>query len=184
MTYPTQSVFVHSGSWNASSRQHPVMDWMEKYTREFDRSRAFATGTPSDWLTADFSVQMSDGTRISGREEAVQALTEKYAPFTGGHKHDPTELLVWEEGGEWCMFGHAKCFVGFQGLRENGEFEDPQGEGKWNVVVEAAYRFVYVKDEAARGGYKMKETRIYADPMPAVGFMLKSGLASAKDLGL
>ena len=30
----------------------------------------------------------------------------------------------------------------------------------------------------------MKETRIYADPMPAVEFMLKQGIVTAKDVGL
>jgi hypothetical protein len=30
----------------------------------------------------------------------------------------------------------------------------------------------------------MKEAVIYADPMPAIEFMLKQGIVSAKDLGL
>lgn len=158
------------------------MAWMEQYTYEFDRSRAFASGSASDWLTADFSVQHSDGMRVAGREAAVASMTEKYAPFTGGHKHDPTELLMWKEGEQWCMFGHAKCFVGFEGAA-GAKVEDPQGEA-WDVVVEATYRFVYVEDEGGRGGIKMKETLIYADPTPAMQFMVKQGVVSAKDLGL
>lgn len=181
MSYPTQPVFVHKGSWDDETRLHPVMQWMEDYTHEFDRTRAFATGSPSDWLTSDFSVQLSDGTRITGMKDAIHALTEKYAPFSGGHKHDPTELLTWEEGDHWCMFGHAKCFIGFEGVAAS--VKDPQGQS-WNVVVEATYRFVYVKDESGTGGYKMRETKIYADPTPAVEFMMKQGIASAKDLGL
>jgi len=181
MSYPTKPVFVHKGSWDDETRQHPLMKWMEDYTHEFDRTRAFATGSPSDWLTSDFSVQLSDGSRITGMQDAIKALTEKYAPFSGGHKHDPTELLTWEEGDHWCMFGHAKCFIGFEGVEAN--VKDPQDQS-WNVVVEATYRFVYVKDESGQGGYKMRETKIYADPMPAVEFMLKQGIVSAKDLGL
>jgi hypothetical protein len=183
MSYPTQPVFIHKGSWNANTRLHPVMEWMEQYTYEFDRTRAFATGSPSEWLTPDFSVQHSDGTRFTGMEAAVKSLTSKYAPFSGGHKHDPTELLTWEEGEQWCMFGHAKCFIGFDGASVAADVTDLQGRS-WNVVVEATYRFVYVRDESGHGGIKMKETRIYADPMPAVEFMLKHNIASAKDLGL
>jgi len=33
-------------------------------------------------------------------------------------------------------------------------------------------------------GIKIKETRIYADPLPALGFMLQNKMVSAKDLGL
>lgn len=82
------------------------------------------------------------------------------------------------------MFGHAKCHIGFEG--ETPTIKDPQGEeGKgYNVIVEATYRFVYVKDDGAPGGYRMSETKIYADPMPAVQFMLQKGIVSAKDLGM
>lgn len=41
MSYPTTQVFIHKGSWDDETRQHPVMHWMEQYTKEFDRSRAF-----------------------------------------------------------------------------------------------------------------------------------------------
>lgn len=123
---------------------------------------------------------MSDGKRIEGRSAAVAALVEKYAPFTGGHKHCPTELLVWREGEEWVMFGHARCYIGFEGVEK--EVKDPEGD-MWNVYLEAAYRFVYIEDASAKSGYKIKETRIYADPTPAVGLMLQKGLATAEQLG-
>lgn len=182
MSYPTHPVFIHSGGWDDETRQHPVMKWFEQCTHEFDRTRAFANGTPSDWLAPDFNVQLSDGTRIAGLQPAVQALIEKYAPFTDGHKHDPTELLVWEEENHWCMLGHAKLFIGFKGTDKT--IEDPQGE-KWNVAIEATYRFAYVRDDTGSGsGFKVKEMKICADPMPAVGFMLKHEIVSAKDLGL
>lgn len=124
---------------------------------------------------------MSDGTIASGREAGVKALTDKYAPFTGGHKHDPTELFTWQEGDHWCMFGHARCYIGFED--QANTVKDQHGDA-WNVVVEATYRFVYVKDDSAPKGFRMRETKIYADPMPAVQFMLKKGIVSAKDLGM
>jgi hypothetical protein len=79
------------------------------------------------------------------------------------------------------MFGHAKTFVGFGGI--DGTISDNDGN-KWSAVMEAAFRFWYVKDESGPDGIKLKETRIYADPMPAVGFMLQKGIVTAKDLGL
>jgi hypothetical protein len=79
------------------------------------------------------------------------------------------------------MFGHAKTFVGFEGI--DGTISDNDGN-KWSAVMEAAFRFWYVKDESGPDGIKLKETRIYADPMPAVGFMLQKGIVTAKDLGL
>ena len=79
------------------------------------------------------------------------------------------------------MFGHAKTFVGFKDVE--GKFTDNEGK-KWSAVMEAAFRFWYVKDENGPDGIKIKETRIYADPLPALGFMLQNKMVSAKDLGL
>jgi hypothetical protein len=79
------------------------------------------------------------------------------------------------------MFGHAKTFVAFEGVE--GSISDNEGK-KWSAVMEAAFRFWYVRDDSGPDGFKIKETRIYADPMPAVGFMLQKGIVSAKDLGL
>ena len=50
--------------------------------------------------------------------------------------------------------------------------------------MEAAFHFWYVKDSNGPDGIKIKETRIYTDPMPALGFMLRDKMVSAKDLGL
>jgi hypothetical protein len=184
MSYPTQQVFIHKGSWDDESRLHPVMKWMETYTYEFDRTQVFTKGgSPNDWLTSDFSVTLSDGTRITGMESALQALKEKYAPFSGGQKHDSTELLMWEDGEQWVMFGSAKVYVGFDGVDVAKEIRDLQGEA-WHAAIRATYRFVYVREESKHGGFKMKEAVIYADPMPAIEFMLKQGIVSAKDLGL
>lgn len=79
------------------------------------------------------------------------------------------------------MIGHAKTYVGFKDVE--GTIADNEGK-KWSAVMEAAFRFWYVKDESGPDGIKIKGTRIYADPMPALGFMLQKGMVSAKDLGL
>lgn len=79
------------------------------------------------------------------------------------------------------MIGHAKTHVGFKDVE--GTITDNEGK-KWSAVMEAAFRFWYVKDESGPEGIKIKKTRIYADPMPALGFMLQKGMVSAKDLGL
>lgn len=50
--------------------------------------------------------------------------------------------------------------------------------------MEAAFHFWYVKDQNGPDGIKLKGSRIYADPMPVLGFMLQNEMVSAKDLGL
>lgn len=40
--------------------------------------------------------------------------------------------------------------------------------------MEAAFHFWYVKDQNGMDGIKIKGMRIYADPMPALGFMLQN----------
>jgi hypothetical protein len=92
-------------------------------------------------------------------------------------------VLPWyrEEENGWAAFGHAKTYIGFEGV--DGKISDKEGK-KWSTIVEAAFRFWYVKDESGPQGIKLKETMIYADPMPAVGFMLQNGIVTAKDLGL
>ena len=79
------------------------------------------------------------------------------------------------------MIGHAKTYVGFKDVE--GTISDNEGK-KWSAIMEAAFQFWYVKDQNGPDGIKIKETRIYADPMPALGFMLQNQMASAKDLGL
>ncbi|GAB7333509.1 hypothetical protein MBLNU13_g05094t3 [Cladosporium sp. NU13] len=182
MSFPTQQAFIHSGDWDEETRKHPAMKWMERYTREQIDVRTWANGAdPNEWHTSDFALQKSDGTRREGADKANDALGEIYGPFTGGQKHEPTFLVCWEEGDGWSMIGHAKTYVGFQGVE--GTITDNEGKN-WSAVMEAAFRFWYVKDESGPDGIKIKETRIYADPMPALGFMLQNKMVSPKDLGL
>ena len=79
------------------------------------------------------------------------------------------------------MIGHAKTYVGFKDVE--GTITDNEGK-KWSAVMEAAFQFWYVKDQSGPECIKIKETRIYADPMPALEFMLQNKMVSAKDLGL
>jgi len=199
MSFPTQPVFVHTGDWDEESRKHPAVKWMEEYTKTQVDSRVWTDGkVMNDWHTSDFAYQRSDGGRREGVDKVNGALTEVYGPFSA-HKHRPTFLLCWyaysllpdkqishkhyrrEDGNGWTIFGHAHVYVGFKGVE--GTITDPDGD-KWSAVMEAAFRFWYVKDESGKDGIKIQETRTYADPMPAIGFMLQKGIVSAKDLGL
>jgi len=70
MSVPTVPTFIHTGTWDDQTRAHPAMAWMESYTRSVD-NRSWTTGTPaSEWHTAEFTLQKSDGTVIHGGEAA------------------------------------------------------------------------------------------------------------------
>nr|OQO20178.1 hypothetical protein B0A51_11680 [Rachicladosporium sp. CCFEE 5018] len=182
---PTAQAFVHDGNWDAETDGNQAMKFMGNYTRNYVDNRDFMKADAKifdKWHTKDFVFQKSDGTRTSGADDTAKALQEVYAIFSGGHKHRPTSLACWDEkDGSITMFGHAKVYVGFEG--HDKTVTDDDGD-KWNAVMEGGFRFWYVKDESGVDGIKIKETRIYADPMPAIGYALKNGILSPKDLGL
>lgn len=81
MSYPTKSVYVHTGSWDDETRSHPCMAWMEKYTTTIIDERKWDTPT-GDWHTSDFTFQKSTGEVAEGGDAAWKTLAEVYATFS------------------------------------------------------------------------------------------------------
>ncbi|KAK5170611.1 uncharacterized protein LTR77_005200 [Saxophila tyrrhenica] len=177
MAYPTVQAFVHYGSWDDETRSHPAMKWMEDYTKSVVDSKAWQTDTsPLEHHTPDFHLQRSNGTITQGAEAAWSALAEIYGPFAA-HKHDPEFLLTFDVEDGWRMIGVANVFFKFAGS-DGGAITDPQGE-KWDGVSPAAFSFRYVKEGE---GIKLKETKIFSDPSPALKLMLQDGALDGEHL--
>ena len=81
MSYPTKSVFIHTGSWDDESRSHPAMKWMEDYTTNIIDTRAWDTPT-NKHHSSDFAVQKSTGQVVEGGDAAWKSIAEIYAPFS------------------------------------------------------------------------------------------------------
>ncbi|KAK8215455.1 hypothetical protein M8818_002076 [Zalaria obscura] len=177
MSFPTQNVFVHEGSWDSITRKHPAMDWMEKYTNNFD-ARNFDIPA-SEWHASTFAIQKSDGQVVSGADKAWAAVKEIYSPFTA-NLHEPIFLYCSETENGWQMFGIANVFVNLQGQAGPGEQKVKSVEGKeWDAVLPTAFYLEYVRED---GGIKLNKTKIFGDPTPAVGLLLQRGVMKPEDL--
>ncbi len=105
MSLPTVSAFEHHGTWDAETRQHPAMAWMETFTRGQIDGKKFSTPY-NDYHADDFSFQLSNGTVVHGGADAWAAVAQLYAPFQA-HLHEPSYLLVTERESGWNMLGVA-----------------------------------------------------------------------------
>ena len=124
---------------------------------------------PSPSQTSDWTLQTSDGKSFSGAEKAWAQLAVTYGPFEA-HKHDPTFLCCFDDKEDgYQMIGVANVYFSLGGPRN--AVKDPQGES-WDGSTPGAFHFHYVKED---GGLKLKFTRIYSDPSPALKVMLEAG---------
>ncbi|KAK3110986.1 hypothetical protein LTR53_014188 [Teratosphaeriaceae sp. CCFEE 6253] len=174
MAYPTQPALVSTGTWNATTRSHPAMKWMEHYTTTIIDGRQFAGPSPASAAsvghTADWTLQKSTGEVVEGAEKAWAALAEVYAPF-GAHVHDPVFLVCWETGKGWDMLGIASLWYNLQAPGE-GKIKGFGGK-EWDG-------FSYVK--GGKDGVELARTEIYSDPSAALVQMLKRGMLTPEQL--
>jgi hypothetical protein len=75
------------------------------------------------------------------------------------------------------MIGVANFYFKLQGGPGNA-VKDPQGE-QWDGVGPGGFHFNYVKDGS---GIKLKQTRIFSDPSPALKLMLQAGALNGEQL--
>lgn len=178
MSYPTQPVWIHNGSFDDESRKLPVMKWMEHYTKEIIDKRAWDTPV-SSYHTHAFSLQKSTGEVIHGAENAWKSLTQDvYAPFSS-QCHDPTFAMVWEKENGWGMFGIANLYYN---LVVPGDGEKVKAVGsEWDGVVPAAFRFSYTHNGSGED-IKLEKTEIFNDPSAAIVMMMKRGMLKPDDL--
>ncbi|KAK3075491.1 hypothetical protein LTR53_001108 [Teratosphaeriaceae sp. CCFEE 6253] len=202
MAYETQPAFVSTGTWNATTRSHPAMKWMEHYTTTTIDGRQFAGPSPASATsvghTADWTLQKSTGEVVEGAEKAWVALAEVYAPFAA-HVHDPVFLVCWETAKGWDMLGIASLWYNLQAPGE-GKIKGFGGE-EWDGVlpseypqswhhrwegsvlircVPGAFKFSYVK--GGKDGVELARTEIYSDPSAALVQMLKRGMLTPEQL--
>ncbi|MCJ1303633.1 hypothetical protein MMC08_006443 [Hypocenomyce scalaris] len=181
MAYPTVPAFEHYGSWDAETRKHPAMAWMESYTLGIIDAKKFST--PYNYYHGDnFSFQLSNGTIVQGGAAAWEAAAQVYAPFPA-HLHEPSYLLATESASGWKMLGVANVYFALPGPPSaEAKVKDLSGK-EWDVVVPSSFHFEYEKsDKAKEGGIVLKSTKIYGDTAPVLVRMLKQGLVKPEDL--
>jgi hypothetical protein len=176
MTFPTKSAFIHEGTWDEASRQHPATEWMEQFTHAFN-ARSNWDQAYSDWHTSDFTMIKPDGTVHHGNEEGFKQIKALYEPFTNEY-HQPYFSIWYEIDEGYEMLGLAHLYgnlVGEPGADET-KYEDDQGR-QWDVKIPGAFRFAFRKtDKAAHGGFEMSRAEILSDSMPAVMILSKRGV--------
>jgi hypothetical protein len=152
---------------------------MEDYTRHYFDKRQYIKGEgDEEHHTAEFHLQKPDGTIIKGRDEAMKALKEMYAPFAA-HKHVPDFFISWETDYGWEMTGVANMYFKLHGLDE-GSVTDPEGEKGWHGYCPGGFQFEYAKDDS--GKIKLRKTRIFSDSSPALKVMLQNKQLNAEQL--
>lgn len=135
-------VQVHRGPWDAETRKHPAMKWLEDYTVNCIDSRAFDQ-PHSVWHSDDFSLLKTDGTEIKGAKEAWANTAEIFAPFTS-HLHQPFYLCCTETKYGYEMLGQAWVFANFPGAASAGEKKHKDAHGKeWDMKVRWKWSPIY-----------------------------------------
>ena len=129
-----ETVQVHSGPWDAETREHPAMKWLEDYTVNCIDSRAFDKPY-SVWHSDDFSLLKTDGTEIKGGKEAWASVGELFAPFTS-HLHQPMYACCTETKNGYEMLAQAWIFANFPGVASAEEQKHKDAQGKeWDMKV-------------------------------------------------
>ncbi|KAL8689355.1 MAG: hypothetical protein Q9218_004958 [Villophora microphyllina] len=185
MSFPTQPAHIHNGGFNAESRKHPVLEWMEDYTRNAIDSRSWGSGTPYwEWHTEDWTLQTANGAIYHGGENAwKEGIPSVYSLFKA-HLHEPNFAVTFETSDGWEMIGQADMYAYLPVPGSEQKIKDPSGK-EWDCVTNSAFHFYYVKDEKAKHhGMLLKKTMIFADSGPALMLMLKRGQVKLADLGL
>ncbi|KIW11210.1 hypothetical protein PV08_10510 [Exophiala spinifera] len=181
--FPTKPAFIHRGTWDDETRAHPAMKWMEEFTLNFNRRGGWEEAR-TDWHSDDFSLVKSDGTEVRGHEPAWEQVKAMYGFFTS-ELHEPYLLVCWETDDGWEMLGQANFYANCVGGDEKSSGERQQQQKKvkdlqgreWDVKIPSAFRFVYVKtDAAAHGGIELKRCEIMSDSMPAVQILMQRGV--------
>ncbi len=102
MSYPTQPAYIHTGDWDAETRSHPAMKFMENFTRNAFDKRSWTTGTPAtEWHVPDYTLHKANGEVFHGAEKAWnEEIPGIYAPFAA-HLHEPEFCVCWETEEGW-----------------------------------------------------------------------------------
>lgn len=183
MSVKTIPTFVHNNDWDATSRQHPAMEWMERYTRKFDEGLPAMEAELDKWHDENFEYIAANGTKSNGIKAAFEALKQTYGPLAAYH-HEPYYLNCYAAPGgaegDYEMIGLAHVFVDAPGERTGEGVQDLTGR-KWEASLPGGFKFYYrrVGDD-----FRLARTEIFSDSGPVVSLLLRKGVVSAKDLGL
>ncbi|KAF2401288.1 hypothetical protein EJ06DRAFT_529413 [Trichodelitschia bisporula] len=175
MTVPTTPAFIvpNATDWK-DLIAHPVMAWMQEYTRRFDKGEIQGLDF-NTFCTSDLKYEKMDGTIWTGGERAWDAVLETYAPFKET-KHAPSgTVVVWETEKGWEMMGQVTLWGD---LKLPGDSLVVDSEGRaWDTAGPAMFHFKYVKDpEAPHGGLRISECKVCADRAGTYQEMMKRGM--------
>lgn len=174
----TAPVFIHTGTWDDTTRNHPAMKWMEDYCIEFDKG----TFQPT-WYTSGLLFHKANGEVVKGRDQAIAAMKQLYSPLTA-HFHEPTYISCCETSNGWEMIAQATLFGNLSGNPAEGEEKKKDKSGReWDIAVPSGFHVHYVKG-GDNGGLLIDKAEIMSDSGVPMGIMLKRGLIGARDLGL
>ncbi|MCJ1319178.1 hypothetical protein MMC15_004511 [Xylographa vitiligo] len=179
-SFPTVTAFVHNGSWDDTTREHPALKMMETITNEFDKTNVL---NPA-WYAADSSFQKTDGSQHHGLEAAMMTTRQNYEPLQT-HYHEPHSIVCVETDDGYKMWGQATLFGNLAGVPAEGETKVTDRMGReWDVELPGGWFNYYVRDEHAKNGLGMviKRSEVAADSAITMRAMLKRGLISASDL--
>jgi len=76
MSFPTQEAFVHTGTWDSTTRKHPAMKWMETYTNDIIDGRKFHETASSVGWTSEFTPKKSTGEVVEGADKGMSPTSE------------------------------------------------------------------------------------------------------------
>ena len=181
MSYPTQPAFIqYSSGWEQRWRTHPVYDFMCEHHLAFDEGN-MKTQPYTDWHTSELTLTKPNGETVSPGQPSWDALLEQYAPFSA-HRHQPVWVAIWEtDDGGYEFVGNAKMFADLLVPGGVKSKQDSNGR-KWDVEGQAMSMCRFVRDPSGPKGLKLAYFKLFLDPTPLMGEMVKRGMVNGSDL--
>ena len=176
MSIPTTPATIYHGDFDATTRQHPALKYLEDYRNDYDTHNF-----DPKWYSPSYVYVAPDGTQHEGREPALVALKAMYGPLKA-HFHEPFYLNCVETDYGYELLGRATLWADLPGEPAAGEQKKKDKKGKeWDMGGPGCFHFQLEKQG---DGLRIRRTDINADTGPLVMGMLKRGVISTKDLGL
>lgn len=173
------------------------MAFMKDYAAALDATASSRTGlkytgpgSPSKWLTEDFTFIDPTGKAVSGVEPAWAAVMQVYGPMSSQY-HEPRYGIIWETDDGYELFGVAWLYYNLhapprpQGGPEGGsatKIKDESEGNEWEMAGPSANHFRYRRDKGGHQGLKICEQRVYADSFPMKAELVKRGVVTLEQL--
>ncbi|KAJ2902389.1 hypothetical protein MKZ38_000635 [Zalerion maritima] len=192
MTFKTTPCFVTATDGWEGIKAHPVMAWLNSYTKYFkdlthDPKVVASLDPYTTWHTENFTYVCPNGKTYTG-QEAWEKRVEMYEKMFSEHEAVPTYghvNPVFADDGEtikgYSMMGEAWLFANYMKPGDEKIVEGKNGK-MWDIKVPNCLHMEIVIDEKGPDGFKMDKVQVFCNALPIMLGAYKRGVIQREDI--